>query len=471
MKTSYRHLALTAIFGFIASAASAQQLRSAYFSDSHLYRHEMNPAMGNEQSYFSIPGILGNMNLQMGSNFGVKNFIYDNPNKSNGHSLTTFMDENISAGEFLGDLKNVSKIQLSGDYNLFSMGVKTKKSYHTFEIGSHFNVGVSLPKDLFAFMKEMKSNKRYDFGDMNMNGRAYADISYGYSRDVVLGIRVGAKMKYLLGIANAQAEFTDCHAYLGDDQWTMSMRGQMDMALKGGYWKKGESLGGNRYEIDGYDVDKVNGPAGSGFALDLGATWDANELVKGLKVSMSLTDLGFINWNKNTTAKADGKPFSYDGFKEISTSKSNPNSLSNQWDDIADQLEDMYRLSTDGCTNTLKEKLGATFFTGVEYELPRYRKLSFGALYTHRFSDFYAFQETRLVVNFAPSRIFDLSLSGAINDFGPTFGGIISLCLPGLNLFVAGDVYTGSVNKNYIPLEAGNMNISVGFNLPLGFAD
>lgn len=470
MKTTYKSLALTAILGASAFTLDAQQLYSAYFSDSYLYRHEMNPAMGNQVSYFSIPGVLGNMNLNLGSNFGVKNFLFENPNK-NGRALTTFMDQSVSADKFLGDLKDVSTLQTSFDYTIFSMGVKTKKSYHTLEVGSHMRVGLNLPKDLFAFMKEMKSDVTYNFGDMNLAARAYGDISYGYSRDVLLGIRVGAKFKYLVGVGNAHAEFTGCQARFGQDKWTMKMNGQVDMAIADGAFERGDALSGGRYEIDGYDVDGFD-MAGKGFAVDLGVTWDLGKftkLLKGLRVSVAVNDIGSIKWTNNSTAIADGKPFEFAGFKEISTSKSDPNSLKNQWDKIEDDLEDMYRLSTDGKTNTLKETLGATFTAGVEYELRSWHKLSFGAVYTKRFSDYYDYQEGRVVCNLSACRFFDFAISGSYNTFGPSVGAVANLALPGLNLFIATDnLYLGSVNKDYIPLENGSMSVAVGLNFPLG---
>lgn len=43
--------------------ATAQSLNSAYFTDGYNFRHTMNPAYGNDQSYVSIPA-LGNINVR-----------------------------------------------------------------------------------------------------------------------------------------------------------------------------------------------------------------------------------------------------------------------------------------------------------------------------------------------------------------------------------------------------------------------
>lgn len=59
-------------------AAKAQNLNSAYFVDDFKFRHSLNPAYGNEQTYLSIPA-LGNVNVSLQGNFGVKDVIMDNP--------------------------------------------------------------------------------------------------------------------------------------------------------------------------------------------------------------------------------------------------------------------------------------------------------------------------------------------------------------------------------------------------------
>ena len=45
----------------ISSASMAQGLNSAYFTNDYKYRHDLNPAFGNDQNYVSFPGI-GNIN-------------------------------------------------------------------------------------------------------------------------------------------------------------------------------------------------------------------------------------------------------------------------------------------------------------------------------------------------------------------------------------------------------------------------
>ena len=55
----------------MALTAAAQDLRTSYFMETSVNRHEMNPALLSE-SYVNIPLVLGNFNLGTTSNFGPK---------------------------------------------------------------------------------------------------------------------------------------------------------------------------------------------------------------------------------------------------------------------------------------------------------------------------------------------------------------------------------------------------------------
>ena len=101
MKTNIKKLTLLALLSSAALTVDAQALRTGYFSDSYLYRHQMNPALANTSAYFCMP-VLGNMSVDFGANFGVKNFIFERPD---GDGLTTFMHPGIKKG-FLDSLGN-----------------------------------------------------------------------------------------------------------------------------------------------------------------------------------------------------------------------------------------------------------------------------------------------------------------------------------------------------------------------------
>ena len=70
---------------FVSATAMAQETKSGYFTEGYLYRYSMNPALGNDKNFVSIPA-LGNINVGLRSNIGVDNILYNVNGKT-----TTFL--------------------------------------------------------------------------------------------------------------------------------------------------------------------------------------------------------------------------------------------------------------------------------------------------------------------------------------------------------------------------------------------
>ena len=58
---------LAASLAAVGCNAMAQGLNSGYFVEEYKFRHNMNPAFGNEQNYVSLPA-LGNINVRTQGN-------------------------------------------------------------------------------------------------------------------------------------------------------------------------------------------------------------------------------------------------------------------------------------------------------------------------------------------------------------------------------------------------------------------
>ena len=454
MTNKTKYIAIAALLLNSVFSLSAQSLRAGYFSDSYLYRHNINPALGNDRNYVGLPAI-SNLRQDIGMNFGISNFI----KKDATGNLVTFMHESVGTNDFISELPDVAKVMENLDMNIFSVGWVTKKSYNTFTIGAHAQAGFALPKGMFTFLKEMDSSKPYDFNDLRVRAHAYADIAYGNSRNYTDDFRFGFKVKALLGIGYANTNINNFNAYFGADKWTANLDGSLEVAGGDGHFTRD-----NNGYVDGYK-DFKPGVNGLGAAIDLGATYDMQEWVNGLKLSLAVTDIGFIKWNDISCANNSGNStFEFDGFNNITFSKDEPQSLKNQWNDIKDDLDAMAKFKSS-YKESVNQKLGTTLTAGVEYEIPAYKKVSFGMLYTQRFDDVFNFNECRVVANYGPSSYFDISASAAINTWGTTYGALLNLSIPGINIFFGTDyIYTGSVNKNYVPLEKGGLNFQIGFN-------
>lgn len=273
-------LALTAI----SCGVAAQTLNSGYFTDELLFRHTMNPAYDNNQNYISVPGV-GNLNVKLQGNFGYEDIIMGNPLYPNESSkrMTTFMNPYISAGDALDGFSSGNN-RIIGDLNitLLSAGFKKWGGYNTIELNSKTSFGAVLPYELFEFAKNT-GNKNYDIGDINLNAQSYVELAFGHSRQINKKLRLGAKVKFLFGVARGDMEFKDMKAELADDsKWRISGKATADVSMKGFKYlseeKEYEEVNRGSYEhVNDIDVDGA-GLGGFGMAVDFGGIYNINKI-------------------------------------------------------------------------------------------------------------------------------------------------------------------------------------------------
>ena len=450
-----------------SATAVAQNLNTAYFTNDYVYRHDMNPAYGNEHSYVAIPA-LGSMNVSMQGNFGYGDIFFPNPQYgqvAGAKRTTTFMNPNISTADALsGFSKGNNRLTANVDVMLLSAGFKAFGGYNTIELSSRTNVGLSLPYELFSFAKNT-GNSNYDIGDVNANAQSYVELGFGHSRDINEQLRVGAKVKLLFGVGRADVKFKDLKADLSQsDKWTMSGSAEANVSMAGftyGSEREDYNASDGTYEhVTDVDVDG-GGLGGFGLALDLGAVYKINE---DWTVSAAINDLGFISWKNNMQAVNASTQFEFDGFHDVSVNSDTGSTIDDKADEYGDQLADFANLRDNGDKGGRTTGIGATLNIGATYNLPAYRKITFGALSTTRINGASSWTEGRLSANWEPLKWIDGGVSFAVNSFTASAGWIINIHPTGFNFFIASDHIFGSLSKECIPLS-GNANIALGMNV------
>ena len=137
---------MAAVITAVTGSAMAQELRSAYFTQDYKFRHDLNPAFGNDQDYVAIPG-LGNINVSTQGNFGVRDVMFKNP--QTGKYDLTFMHPDVSVSDALsGFNKGTNRLQANVGISVISFGFNGFGGYNTFEINAKATVSVNLPYDL-----------------------------------------------------------------------------------------------------------------------------------------------------------------------------------------------------------------------------------------------------------------------------------------------------------------------------------
>lgn len=453
MKRIYSIIVSLALM-LISINAIAQNLESAFFTDGYLYRHEMNPAIENNQNYISMLG-LGNINIGMSGNLGIKNILYNREGRT-----VLFTNQLVDADEFLSGVRNRNHLNSNIRFNLMGAGFKAWGGYNTIGINLRVNSSMVIPGSLLELAKNGLSNKTYDLGGFGTHTDSYVEISLGHSRNINEKWRVGSKLKFLVGVGSLDADVNKATLTLGEDGYTANVDAEINNSISGlNYKTKMSEKNEGRRIFNGFDFEsfKING---YGLAFDLGAEYKIN---KDWRVMASITDLGFISWKTNQQAATHGVVNTSDHI--FSVDDNDENNFDDEWDKLESDLANLYELEDKGEVGGRSTMLGATMNIGGEYTAPFYRKLTFGLLNTTRINGKYSWTQFRLSANVAPAKAFSAGVNFAIGTFGTSFGWIVNVHPKGFNLFLGMDHTISKLAKQGLPLS-GNTELSMGINFP-----
>ena len=466
MKKSLRYMAAALTMAAAILPTSAQELRTSYFMETSNYRHQMNPALL-DSPYVGL--LFSNINIGMTGNIGAKQFIFDTnglPGYTGNYRYTTFMDPNVDAKTFLNKLHDKNRFDLFLNYNLFSVGFKAWGGVNLLELNLRSNTNLTLPKGLFEFAKTAGEKEHYEFGGLGMRTQNYMELALGHSRDINKQWRVGGKLKFLIGAAYADFTADNVTLDMTEDAWRIQSNAQMKASLLKSdviHEDPSKNSADGRPRVKELDNFGFSLP-GFGMALDLGVTYKP---IDNLTLSAAITDLGFISW-KNTHHASSQGDYTFDGFNNIyiGSDKDQTEDIDDQFDQIGDDLEEMFSVYDDG-TKTATQALAATLNVGAEYKLPAYDKLKFGFLYTSRIHGKYSWHQGMLNVGVRPVKWFECNVNGAVTSTGVTAGGMLSLKAPHFNFYIAADRFFSKMGKQGVPLNSSNGNITFGMTFPL----
>ena len=466
MKKSLRYMAAALTMAAAILPTSAQELRTSYFMETSNYRHQMNPALL-DSPYVGL--LFSNINIGMTGNIGAKQFIFDTnglPGYTGNYRYTTFMDPNVDAATFLNKLHDKNRFDLYLNYNLFSVGFKAWGGVNLLELNLRSNTNLTLPKGLFEFAKTAGEKEHYEFGGLGMRTQNYMELALGHSRDINKQWRVGGKLKFLIGAAYADFTADNVTLDMTEDAWRIQSNAQVKASLLKSdviHEDPSKNSADGRPRVKELDNFGFSLP-GFGIALDLGVTYKP---IENLTLSAAITDLGFISW-KNTHHASSQGDYTFDGFDNIyiGSDKDQTEDIDDQFDQIGDDLEEMFSVYDDG-TKTATQALAATLNVGAEYKLPAYDKLKFGFLYTSRIHGKYSWHQGMLNVGVRPVKWFECNVNGAVTSTGVTAGGMLSLKAPHFNFYIAADRFFSKMGKQGVPLNSSNGNITFGMTFPL----
>ncbi len=458
MKKIARYIVCALAAACATTGATAQNSRSAYFLDNYTYRYQLNPAMGNDKGFVSMPG-LGNLDVAARGNLHLRDVIYNVDGRT-----CLFTNPGVSTATAMSGFSDRNRLGVSLRENIVAVGFKAFKGYNTISLGARADVNASVPGSLFSLAKEGATNATYDIHNLGVAATGYAELAFNHSHDIkaVPGLRVGASLKALLPFAGVDARFNKAELALGEEGWTAVTNADVYVNLPDFRFKTDRNKQGREY-VSGLDFDGDSGvgPCGFGMAFDLGATYKWRDFT----FSAAVLDLGWMGYTKAVRASTQGdRTVNTDAFTFNSNGDA-PNSFSKEWDRLVDNIEDLYRMDDLGGGHSRTAAMAATLNFGADYALPAYRKLHFGLLSSTRLAGRYSWSELRLSANVHPARCFSACVNVAAGSFGASFGWMANLHVTGFNFFLGMDHVPGKLSKQGAPLSS-NASFNLGMNFP-----
>ena len=436
---------------------SAQSVHSVYYMEAAPARIKLNPALYPTNSFFSIP-VVGSANASVTSNTFGTNDIFD---------LFQNNDEFYMKDRFRNNLKERNKVNASVNTDIISFGWHRGKGFWSVNAGIRTDINANIDRSLFDYLYDIEKShhywtgQTYDMKDAQAHINLYTEIGIGYARQINRKWTLGARLKLLLGMGNANLKINNIHVegYLPTD-------GTIDPTKYKDYYAKivtdatlESSLKGLKLEYSNTDDGEDNyhkyisdikagsfGIGGYGTALDFGLTFRP---ISNIMLSASVLDLGFINWNKGCTKTAVSQSTrtydytNYQDFESITSGK-----------DVVNYK--MLDLRNEDASKSRYTSLASTIVVGAECAF--IKQFSLGILYTNRNTQPNNISEMTFSANFRPNNWFNFTGSySMIQSLGNSFG-------VGLKI---GPLFLGT-DYMFLGNNSKCANAQVGISIPIG---
>ncbi|MFZ4726286.1 MAG: DUF5723 family protein [Paludibacter sp.] len=483
IKYIYKGLFFLLMLSSFATTIRAQHVNTLYFMDNVPVRHTLNPAfLPQNELYISLP-IIGFSQLNFENNsLTIKDLIYN----YNGQTVSFLHPEGGSIDKFYSLLKSPFTAHTYLETNLLSIGFYYKKTFYSFALSEKLDGNVVLPKDLFGFILYGTANKQsniFDFSSLQANATLYTEAAFGVGKQVNENLSLGFKFKFLIGSSNISNSNSNFNLEVGAEKWSVKNTGLTNISSQLQLIDLQRIYSSGKVTFP-EDISKLITPSGLGLGVDFGIEYKLNSNVK---LSGSITDLGFISWNKNTINYNYGiNQFNFNGLGQFDSNNNFSNFISSYnrlvtGNQFADSLSSALKANSyiKKTTNSYSTSTTAKLNLGFEYSLVN-NHLSFGILSRSYLSNSKMIGEFTTSLNAKPYEWLNASVSYSIlgtqiNSFGAGLG----LRTGYLHWFFAADyipfqkttfslskIYSGFPNTNIsLPYNLSRFNFAFGVNL------
>lgn len=451
-----KNICILAVLALTALSSRAQSFQQAFFLDGYTLAYRYNPAIQNEGAFLSV----GQLESHTLNNVGMASFLYPRDGE-----VVTGLHSSVSAQELLGNLQPDNYLSGHLNVNLFSYGWRQGENYHTLEGNIRAHYGVSIPREIFAVLKQGPGHSVHEMGGLHLWGSGYGEVAYGYSRRLSSWITVGARAKLLLGVESLDYNMTRLDVSASEEAVTASVEANLDLTSR---WATIPADEDGYYRLLDLRLLSSNnrwkGPSGGGLAVDLGVLLTPAE---GLTMSASVVDLGGIFWYFGNAGKSQGTT-TFTGLDGLTLEEIKGDGLSEKFNELKEEF--MQTLKIKALDSRMS--FAAVPFQvnlGAKYELPFYRPLSVGATGNFLFQRGMNYREGRVALAWNPRSWLGMSADIGTGTYGMVYGLALNAAFKRIRFTAAwSNGFGGTLGQSGVPLRANNKFITLGLAYDLG---
>ena len=365
----------------------------------------------------------------------------------------TLNAENVSNA-----LRDKNNFSIQSDLQLFFLGLNLGNNFFSLAVNDRVSSWLVYNKDivdlaLFGNGDERTFGRNLSLDQMLLRQNLYHEIALGFATDIGDKLSIGARIKFLSGVLNAQTE--QVSGYLRTDADSIHITNSNIVFKNSGYNYFTEDL--DILSMYRNTLPFVGG--NNGFGLDIGIQYHITDRIN---LSASVTDVGYINWKENTQSFSfEDVTYSFKGFDVVDLIN-NDGANNDFFQNELDSLGNLYTLQENE-NIAYKSSLVSNFYTGFDYKITGmhhvgaqvYGKIAEGNV-TPEFGVYYNLQ-FRDVVNAVVNASFR---NGQVHAVGAG----VSFDLGPIQIYGTSESITSLIN----PQAANLLDARVGINLIIG---
>ncbi|MBK3517797.1 DUF5723 family protein [Carboxylicivirga marina] len=322
----------------------------------------MNPALKPTSGWYIAFPALGGVQIN-GSNSG---FSWNDIIRPSGKGDSLMVDLDYVSTQ----IQDNNFFTTEATLQLLGFGFERGRSFFSLDINHKLKARANYPKALFDlrlgnwnYNGDMPIN--HDLSDMYVKGIDYTEIALGWSYEINEKVRIGTRIKALLGVAMVESESIDMQFITSQNSLlslsgNASIRTNLPMDIY--------------YDEDGYvkDVDFTNefgaedflATDNLGFGIDFGGSF---QITDKLHVGASLIDIGSITFSTDVTEFSTTGTYSYLGADVSDEIAGDDDDSDDYWDEVEEEFKDAFKVTdSEGDYTT---NLMGSFILNADYQL------------------------------------------------------------------------------------------------------